>query len=114
MAAAKKILIGCLVAAAGFVLLIVVLFAAYVAWGIYANDRAETEARGFCQATRPGEMLEHVLERAKGPNPPDRYGNDSDGVYHFYWYGMIFNAQECAVTTAKGRVVSAQVIAHDD
>jgi len=114
MATGKKVLIGCLVAAASFALLMIVLFAAYVGWGIYANDRAETEARAFCQATKPGEELARVLERAKGPNPPRRYGSDSDGVYHFYWYGMIFNAQECAVATKGGRVVSAQVIAHED
>jgi hypothetical protein len=114
MATGKKILIGCLVAAASFALLVLVLFAAYVAWGIYANNRAQTQARAFCQATRPGEELAHVLARAKGPNPPDRFGNDSDGTYRFFWFGMIFNAQECEVTTAKGRVLSKQVLAHDD
>ena len=113
MASAKKILVGCLVAAASIVLLLVLLFAAYVAWGVYANHRADEQAKAFCAATRPGEDIARVLERAKGADAPRRSGRDGD-TYRFWWYGMIFNASECAITTSGGRVVSTQFLEHRD
>ena len=75
-----------------------------------ANDRAKTQARAFCAATRPGEEVARVVERAKGPNPPNSHGDDGDGIYHFYWVGMIYNAMDCEVTTKDGRVVSTKVV----
>ena len=110
---ARKLLVGCLLTCAALALLLVLLFAAFVGWGLYANDRAEKQATAFCRSVRPGEDIARVLERAKGEDPPKR-SFQSEQVWHFYWFGMIFNAQECEVTTAGGRVQSARVVAHED
>ena len=104
---------GCLLAAAAFSLLLVLLFAAYVGWGVYANRRAEREAAAFCTAAKPGQPIALVLERARGEGAPARKAQDGD-AYHFWWYGMIFSARECVVTTKAGRVVSAQQVVHED
>ena len=109
----RKLLSGCLLAAAVISLLIAVMFAAAVGWGIYANDRAEREATAFCSAVKPGQDIAIVLERARGEGAPKRTAKDGE-VYRFWWFGMIFNARECEVTTAAGRVVSARQIVQDD
>jgi hypothetical protein len=109
----RKVLGGCLLAAAGFCVLLIVLFAAYVGWGVYANQRAERQAAAFCSAAKPGQPIALVLERARGEGAPTRSAKDGE-VYHFWWYGMIFNARECVVTSAAGRVVSTQQVNHED
>src|SRR6478735_8500182 len=110
--ALRKELGGCLLAAAGISLLLALMFAAYVVWGVYANRRAERQAAAFCNSAKPGQPIAMVLERARGDGAPTRSAKDGE-VYHFWWYGMIFSARECVVTTAAGRVVSAQQVAHD-
>src|SRR5690348_869628 len=105
--ALRKVLGGCLLAAAGICLLLALMLAAYVGWGVYANRRAEREAAAFCNAVKPGQDIAIVLERARGDGAPARSAHDGD-AYRFWWYGMIFNARECVVTTAAGRVVSAR------
>ena len=106
-------MVGCLLTCAAGALLLVLSFAAYVAWGLYANNRAAAQATAFCQRVKPGEDIARVLERAKGEDPPDR-SFQHEGAWHFYWLGMIFNAQECEVAIAGDRVRSARVVAHED
>lgn len=108
-----KFLRGCLMVAAGIALLLLLLFAAAVGWGLYANDRAENNATAFCSAARPGQDIAVVLSRARGNGAPARGSHEGD-VYRFWWYGWIFNAHQCVVTTAAGRVVSAQHVAQED
>ena len=105
---------GCLIAMAGFSLLLALLFATYVGWGVYANNRAESQADAFCRTVRPGEAIAEVEKRAQGENAPRRSGKDSDEVYHYFWYGMIFNSQECQVATARGLVTSKKRLVQDD
>ena len=101
-------------AVAGISLLLALLFAAFVGWGVYANHRAESQADAFCRAVRPGEAIADVEKRAQGEDAPRHSGKDSDEVYHYYWYGMIFTAQECRVSTAGGRVTSKRRFVQDD
>ncbi len=109
-----KLAKGCLYVVAGISLLLALLFVAFVGWGVYANHRAETQADAFCRAVRPGEAIADVEKRARGENAPRRSGKDSDDVYHYYWYGMIFTSQECRVTTVGGRVATAKRFTQDD
>jgi hypothetical protein len=110
---ARKVLGGCLKVAAGVSLLFVVLVAALVGWGLYANSVADRGAQAFCKATRSGEELAQLTERAHADHSMRKFYNDGD-VYHFYWQGGIFYAGECEVSTAAGRVVSARQVTHDD
>jgi hypothetical protein len=110
----NKVLKGCLMAVAGISLLMALLFAAFVGWGVYANHRAESQADAFCRAVHPGEPIAEVEKRAQGTGAPGRSGKDSDEVYHYYWFGMIFTAHECRVATARGRVSSKQRFVQDD
>jgi len=47
------------------VVLIILLFAGYVGYGLYAERIAERRAKMFCDSVRPGEDAEAVLARAK-------------------------------------------------
>jgi hypothetical protein len=109
----RNTLLGCLKVALLLVLLMFLMFAGAVGWGIYANDRMQAEATAFCSAVKPGQDIASVLERARGDGAPSRSSHDGD-VYRFHWQGWVFNAHECVVTTAAGRVVSAQHVAHED
>jgi len=111
---AGKLVKGCLMAVAGVSLFIALLFAAYVGWGVYANHRAQRQADAFCEAVRRGDDIMKVEARAKGEDGPRRSGHTSEGVYHYYWYGMIFNSQECEVSTVAGRVSATRRLVQDD
>ena len=104
---------GCLVTIAIVAAVPVLLFVAYVAWGVYANARAERQSTAFCGAVKVGDSRARLLALAKGENAP---GNtfDTDNGYRFMFYGMIFNARECRVVLAADRVVSKQLIVFDD
>ena len=108
-----KVLKGCLLVAAGLCLLVALLFAAMVGWSIYASDRAEKGATAFCAATRPGEDIARVLERARGVSAPMRHFNDGD-TYYFVWQGTIFESRDCVVETSAGRVVSKRYVENRD
>jgi hypothetical protein len=91
----------------------VLVVAAFVGWGLYANSVADRGAAAFCKATRNGEDLAHLKERAQADHSMRKFYNEGD-VYHFYWQGGIFYAGECEVTTASGRVASSRQVTHDD
>jgi len=109
----RKVLGGCLMAAAGVSLLLVVLVAAAVGWGLHANGVADRQADAFCNAVKPGQQIASVLARAHEDSTLKRSFNDG-GVYHFYWQGGVFYAGECEVGTAAGRVTAARRVSHDD
>jgi hypothetical protein len=112
---ARKILVGCLVAAGALALILVLLVAAFGFWGAYANARAERAATALCSGIRVGERIESVTARAKASDPPARsIGNTSDGEYRYAWYGQIFSSRECLVATANGRVTAKHVVKFDD
>jgi hypothetical protein len=110
---AGKVLKGCLLVAAGLSLLFVVLVAAAVGWGLYANRVADRAANAFCQATRAGESLADLKQRARADTAMKTSFNEGD-VYHFYYQGGVFYAGECEVTVAAGRVATSRIVTHDD
>ena len=104
---------GCLIAAAVFAAVPVFLFAAYVGWGIYANDRAERESKAFCDAIRIGDPIARVDELARGEHAPKNRFETEDGFRYMY-YGMIYTARECRVHLVEGRVTARELIVHED
>jgi hypothetical protein len=110
---ARKILTGCLVAVGAFVLVLVLLLVAYGAWGAYANHRAEAAAERLCAGIRPGDRIEAVSRKAAASEPPARAIHDGDR-HTFTYFGMIFSARECEVSTRDGRVTAKRVIVFDD
>lgn len=109
----SKFLRSCLLVAAGLSLLFVVLVAAAIGWGLYANSVADREANAFCKATQPGESLAGLKQRAQADTTMKHSFNEGE-VYHFYYQGGVFYAGECEVTTAAGHVTTSRVVSHDD
>jgi len=110
---AGKVLKGCLLVAAGLSLLFVVLVGAAIGWGLYTNSVADREANAFCKATRPGESLAELEQRAHADTTM-KHGFNEGEVYHFYYQGGVFYAGECEVTTTAGHVTTSRVVRHDD
>ena len=103
---------GCLVAALVIAGVPVLLLVAYGVWGVYANDRAQRLATEFCAGVKPGDTEAQLKDLAAQASPGNQFATD-DG-YRFLWYGMIFNASECRVKLAGGRVASKEVQHFDD
>jgi len=97
---------------AAFVGLPFLLLVAYIAWGVWANERAERLASGFCAQVQVGATEASLKELAADASPGNQFPTD-DG-YKFIWYGMIFHASECRVKLAGGRVASKEFTRYDD
>jgi hypothetical protein len=110
---ARSFLAGCLKVAAGLALVLLLVVAAAVAWSLHANSVADGRAQAFCAASRPGEALAQMLQRAQADATIKQH-YDEEGVHHFTWQGGMFYAAECKVKTASGRVVSALRANQDD
>lgn len=79
---------------AGFVLLLIGGFAAMVAYGIYANDRAERRAAAFCSEIAAAGRITAGLARAERDGI--RYhATRSPDAYDFLFPGWVFNAAIC-------------------
>ena len=106
---------GCLVTIAIFAAAPVLLFVGYVAWGLWANARADRESAAVCASIKLGDTRNRVLEMAKGEHAPGNlFPLEDNKGYHFLYYGMIYTARECKVTIEADRVVAKELIAHDD
>jgi hypothetical protein len=92
----------------------VLLLAAYIAWGLWANERAEREARAMCASIKVGDTRSRVQELAKGEHEPGNFFPIDDKGYKLIYYGMIFHASECRVMISADRVVSKEIIRYDD
>jgi len=108
-----KALKGCLLAVGALVLAVLAALGIYIGWGLYANERAETAANALCAGTRVGDRIESVRTRAEAASPKPRIAEGTDEV-HFIFQGMIFNARECQVSTAQGRVTAKRVVVFND
>jgi hypothetical protein len=91
--------------------ILVLLFAAYVGYWLYQDDRAHIAADKFCDAIATGSQASDTIDRAKSDGR--RVLENQEGMaVHFQ--GPIFNAYICEVTVANGKVVRRQVTAMDD
>ena len=112
MGKSTKVLRGCLVAGGFFVLSSALLVGLYIAWSLYANDRAETAATALCTGIRVGDRIEPLLAKAETADPKPRVSTGTD-EYHFTFQGAIFNGRGCEVTTAQGRVTAVHIVNFD-
>jgi hypothetical protein len=80
---------------------------------MYANERAETAAAALCAGTRIGDSIESVRARAEHADPKPRIATGPD-QYRFTFQGAIFNARECVVSTAQGRVTARKTVLFND
>jgi len=103
---------GCLIAFLVFVGAPFLLLVGYVVWGLWANDRAERLAAGFCASVRLGDDQARLKTLAEEFSPGNQFPTD-DG-YRYIWYGMIFHASECRVKLAGGRVKEKEQQRFDD
>ena len=51
------------------IVLLLVIFAIYVAYGTWQEPRARAAAESFCEATQMGESAESVMARARAAEP---------------------------------------------
>lgn len=51
------------------IVLLLVIFAIYVAYGMWAEPRAKAAAESFCKATQMGESAESMMARARAAEP---------------------------------------------
>jgi len=51
------------------IVLLLVIFAIYVAYSMWAEPRAKAAAEAFCEATQLGESTESVMARARAAEP---------------------------------------------
>ena len=105
---------GCLLIALGVILLPILLLAAYIAWGVWANGHAESEAAAVCAAVKVGDPRSRVVELSQGEHEPGNFFPIDEKGYRFIYYGMIFHASECQVMITADRVVSKEVVRFDD
>jgi hypothetical protein len=91
--------------------IVAALFAAYVAYWIYQDRRAESAANEFCNALAIGSRPSEAIERAKAAGR--RTIEKPDGVA-FLFQGPIFNAYICELSVADGKIARKQVTAMED
>jgi Tfp pilus assembly protein FimT len=90
---------------------VLVLFAAYVAYWMYQDRRAQSAANEFCNALALGSRPSEAIERAKAAGR--RTIEKPDGVA-FVFQGPIFNAYICELSVADGKIARKQVSAMED
>ena len=91
--------------------IVAALFAAYVAYWIYQDRRADSAANEFCNALAIGSRPSEAIERAKAAGR--RTIEKPDGVA-FLFQGPIFNAYVCELSVADGKIARRQVTAMED
>ena len=96
---------------AKLVAIVVLLFAAYVAYWLYQDHSAQIAANQFCDGIASGSRVSEAMARARAAGR--RVLQKQDGVAILF-QGPIFNAYVCEVAVANGKVVRRQVTAMDD
>ena len=93
---------------------LVLLFAAYVAYWFYQDDRARTAASAFCDSVATGSDMAAV-EAASNTAKVARHGYmQSESVYIAIFPGPIFNAYTCELKMADGKVAAKSVVEPKD
>lgn len=88
------------------IVLLLVIFAIYVAYSMWAEPRAKAAAEAFCEATQMGESTESVMTRA-GAAEPDLMGpasESSNRVYVMFMGIPPFSRHFCDVDLSGGKV----------
>ena len=87
-------------------MLLLVIFAIYVAYSLWAEPRAKAAAEAFCEATQLGESTESVMARARAAEP-DLMGPASESPNRKYVMFMgtpPFSRHFCDVNLSGGKV----------
>jgi len=93
--------------------LFVALIAAYIAYYVYANNRAESAANQFCNAVTVGAAESDIRARAEAAGA--RYfGGDTSNPHRVFFQGAPFNGFHRDLTVADGKVASRQVTKAED
>ncbi|MEO8002843.1 MAG: hypothetical protein ABI644_13290 [Arenimonas sp.] len=109
----KKVLLGFIIGIGSVVLLLVLALLGYGAYSVYANDKADKEAKLLCERIHKGSEISTFISTADAGKQKHRlvvYENK----YRFIYYGAIFHTSECVVDTTNGKIVSAEMIVNDD
>ena len=88
------------------IVLLLVIFAIYVAYSMWAEPRAKAAAESFCEATQLGESAESVMARA-GAAEPDLMGPASESssrLYVMFTGAPPFSRHFCDVNLSGGKV----------
>ncbi len=93
--------------------LFVALIAAYIAYYLYANNRAESTANQFCNAVTAGAAVSDIRARAEAAG--SRYfGGGTSNSHKVFFQGAPFNGFYCNLTVVDGKVASRQVTKAED
>lgn len=109
----KKVILGIIIAIGAFVLLVILLFVAFVFYSININTKVDAAAKTFCSSIRTGADIDNVIKTAESKSQRNHL-YAYEGVYRFTFAGAIFHASTCTVTTEAGKVVSTQLQVFDD
>ena len=105
----RKVLLGC----GGVVFCFLALVAAYIAWQVTSNSRAEAAASAFCHSVHPGATTASVQAAAARHPARPRVGTGSDGMRVTFQGGMFF-AAACVLTVADDKVTTVEFVVMDD
>ena len=84
------------------------LFVAYIAYYIYANQRAESAATKFCNTVVTGSAESGIGAQAAAVGA--RYlSSDQSNLHMVFFQGAPFNGFYCDLTVVDGKVVSRQL-----
>src|SRR4051812_43657187 len=93
---------------------LVLAFAAYVAYWFYQDHRAHSAASAFCDSIAAGSDMAAV-EAASSAAKVARHGYmQSESVYVAIFPGPIFNAYTCELKMADGKVTAKRVVEPKD
>jgi hypothetical protein len=91
----------------GFVALV---FAAYVAYWFYQDDRARSAATAFCDSVAVGSPMGDAADKLGGRSDVRHGFMKSENKYLAIFRGPIFNAYTCELKIADGKVAEKRVV----
>jgi hypothetical protein len=93
---------------------LVLLFAAYIAYWFYQDHRARTQSSAFCDSVAVGSDMAAVESAASAAKVARHGYMQSEGVYLAIFPGPIFNAYTCELKMAGGKVAAKRVVEPKD
>ena len=104
---------------AGLFFAALLLFIAVMLLAAYKIKHSEKVVTEFCNEIQLSDDIENVNARAESnkiyPFYADELADELKAQQQsFYVPGFIFNFYSCDVTLSKGKIISKEIIAHDD